>query len=365
MQEKEADFSLFGDVVRMPPLTYYRLPHASTAPSWRLHIEWLDCTAVPDCAAVPDSVAVPAASDGEEAPALEPGRDDLLLVREGAGEVLRWPDVADFESTAQGIQVRVWARPHPWLRGRLETCLLGPVLAYRLERHGLPALHASAVVLPAGQGAGSGGAVGFLAGNHAGKSTLSVSLLAAMPTAATRAAGAALLTDDILALEQVGGVWHGRPGYPQVRLWPEAVEALLGLDPELLRRVHPACSKRRVEIDFSGASDAGSSLVTAKTPAVGRFCAEARPLRALYLPRRLDAAGAAIHIELLSMQEALFELLRCSFLPPDLLAAVGLQAERLELLSRLVRDVPVKRLTYPSGYEGLPRVHEAVLADIG
>lgn len=235
------------------------------------------------------------------------------------------------------------AGPNADLRRLLELRWLGPVMALYLERSSLPVLHASAVVC-------ADQAIGFLAGSRAGKSSLAVAEILA---------GGALLSDDLVALEPGADGWRIRPSYPQMRLWPDAVARLSSRLPAArLEPVHAQTDKVRVPIAVEAGADCAAS------PGFGRFCPEVRPLCCLYLPQRLDDPEAAIRIQPLSPQEALFELLRCSFLPPDLLAAVGLQATRLEQLATLVREVPVKRLCYPTGYEHLPRVHDAVLADL-
>jgi hypothetical protein len=58
----------------------------------------------------------------------------------------------------------------------------------------------------------------------------------------------------------------------------------------------------------------------------------------------------------------LIELVRHSF-SPHLVQAAGLQPRRLDLFARLVMQVPVRRLRYPSGFERLPEVVERLLKD--
>jgi len=40
------------------------------------------------------------------------------------------------------------------------------------------------------------------------------------------------------------------------------------------------------------------------------------------------------------------------------------QPQRLDFFARMVQQVPMRRLIYPAGYEHLPRVREAVPADV-
>ena len=61
--------------------------------------------------------------------------------------------------------------------------------------------------------------------------------------------------------------------------------------------------------------------------------------------------------------EALIELIRNSF-AARIVEAMGWQRERLGKLAQLVRETPIRRLRYPSGFEHLPRVRQAILDDL-
>ncbi len=222
---------------------------------------------------------------------------------------------------------------HPDYEHLLEIRLLGPVFSYWLERQGLPTLHASAVEA-------GGRAVGFLSLNRGGKTGLAAAMMQA---------GHPLLTDDVLPLEERGGTFLGRSGYPQMRMWPDEAAHFLG-SYEHLPLVHPEVSKRRVAVGDVG-GDGG----------FGSFHETALPLAALYLPERRE--GGPIEIRPLSRGEAVIELVRHSF-SPHLVQAVGLQPARLDFFARLVRQVPVRRLAYPSGFERLPEVVEALRRDV-
>jgi hypothetical protein len=220
----------------------------------------------------------------------------------------------------------------PRLEFQVEINFLGTVLSFWLEQRGIPALHAAAVSV-------NGQAAAFLSGNRGGKSSLAAAFLQA---------GYSLLTDDILPIEPRPGNFWGRPGYPQMRLWPEEAQHFVG-DYESLPRVHPALDKRRVPVGAGG---------------FGRFCNQSQPLAALYLPqRRAPGEGNGITITPLTPRDAAVELLRRSF-SPFLVEAIGLAPRRLEIFARLVQQVPMRRLAYPGGFEHLPAVREAVLVDL-
>jgi hypothetical protein len=255
------------------------------------------------------------------------GRSRFTLARASEADVLTFASAAAFAVAPTRITYDL-VDPS-WAHG-VEIWFLGTVMAYWLERAGLPALHASAVVVPEG-------AVAFLGSGGTGKSSLALAFLKG---------GHALLTDDILAVEHRGGRWWGRPGYPQARVWADQA-AYVGADYEGLPRVQPLREKRRLPIGPGG---------------LGRFHAESAPLRALYVPARGEANGGVV-VEPIAGVEAFSELVRHSFLA-RLLQATGIQSERMERLGTLVRDLPVRRLLYPAGFEHLDAVREAVREDL-
>lgn len=258
------------------------------------------------------------------------GRAVLRVLRRGDCDLLAFPGVAEFSVG----QRRILYRPaSPQRRELIEIRLLGTVLAYFLERSGLPALHASAVDV-------GGSAVAFLGGNRSGKSGLAASLMEA---------GHALLSDDVLPVEMAEGSPVARPAYPQMRAWPDLAAHLVGSF-EGLPRVLPELDKRRIPVGEEGG--------------FGSFCPESRPLTTVYLPERLpDGAAGEIRIEPLRPRDAVVELVRASFIA-RLVEALGWQARRLDFFARLVTAVPMRRLIYPSGFEHLPGVGAAILEDL-
>jgi hypothetical protein len=176
-----------------------------------------------------------------------------------------------------------------------------------------------------------------------GKSTLAAAFLQQ---------GAALLTDDILPLEcQRDGFW-GRPGLPQLNLWPDQGAKNITDDIEKFDAVVPDESKKRVPVE------------AVKN---GAFCHEKQPLACIYIPSKFDQSSSTqsnIEITPISSAEALIELVRYSYFPPAIAEQMGWQAQRLDFFSRLVEQIPVRRLRYPVGFEHLPRVTEAVFQDL-
>lgn len=239
-------------------------------------------------------------------------------------EIFRFPYAGDFRMGAERIDGHL-----PESRLDLaELRFLGPVLSYWFERRGLPTIHASAVER-------NGRGVAVVSCHGGGKSGLAAAMVLA---------GTSLLTDDLLVMEELDGHWEARPSYPEMRMWPD--EAAHFVDsPESLPLVQSDSEKRRVAVGGGG---------------FGSFHEASVPLAAIYLASRRPEGDGGVEIRPVPRSEALIELIRHSF-SPRLVEAAGLQPDRLDRLSRLVRQVPVRRLSYPSGFERLPEVAEALL----
>lgn len=258
------------------------------------------------------------------------GRSVLDLYATGGRQILRCGGIVDFYLESSTIGYDLLDREHAYL---VELRLLGPVLAYWLECRGQLALHAAAV-------ATDDGAVAFLSGNRGGKTTLAASLMRC---------GQAMVSDDVLPVVEREESFMASPAYPQMRMWPVTAAEFLVHRPEL-ERVHPGHDKGRVPVGNGG---------------FGEFHPDALPLTCVYLPCRAGPGepGAGIDIEPLSPAEAVLELVRGSFVP-RLVEAAGLQPRRFECLARVAERVPVRRLRYPSGFERLGEVSEAILRDL-
>jgi hypothetical protein len=260
------------------------------------------------------------------------GQPRAHIYQDGPCLLLCFADIADFLVCPSSVTVTPAAGSGP---AQVRLFLLGPALAFELELLGIPCLHASAVAL-------EHGAVGFLAASTGGKSVLASSFVEA---------GATLLTDDILPLRRQGEGFVGGPGYPQMKIWPEAASELLGND-LVLDRLLPGLEKRRLPVGEQW----------------GSFCTVPQPLLALYIPTRLEssdhqASEEMIEIAPISPRDALIELVRHIFCA-RVVEALGWQPRHLGFLAELVQCVPVRRLRYPSGFEHLPGVHAAVSRDI-
>jgi hypothetical protein len=201
-----------------------------------------------------------------------------------------WPDYLPLENTT--------------------SYLVGPVLGLLLRLRGVICLHASAVAI-------GGRSVAFVGSAGAGKSTTA---------AAFSKLGCAVLSDDIVALEERDNAFYVVAGHPQVCLWPESARVLYG-SAEALPRFNPGWEKRRL-----GLGDQGT-----------RFESRALPLGAIYLlaDRRSENAPC---VEAVRPQAALLSLVAETY--ANKILDREMRAREFKLLSRLVTKVPVRRV-YP------------------
>lgn len=250
----------------------------------------------------------------------------LYIFRHDDYEVLSFSEVANFYIWPERILCHLLDTAYDYM---VELHFLGFVLSYWLERQGIPALHASAVVV-------DGCAAAFLSSNKGGKSSLAASLMQL---------GYPLLTDDILPIERCGKSFKGRSGYPQMRMWPDQAEYFLGYY-EPLEKVHPGLSKRRIPVGIDG---------------LGSFCYEAQSLGCFYLPERREVDK--VEITPFSLGEAIVALTNHSFLA-GMVEAAGWQTSRFHLFAQLAQQIPVRRIVYPDGMEHLPMVRQAILEDL-
>lgn len=259
-----------------------------------------------------------------------PNGEPLCTVyRHPEGDVVRI-GTARLEFVISGNVIR-YCIIDPQSEDSLEIIFGNIVLSLWAERSGHLALHASAVVV-------DGVCVAFSASSQAGKSSLAAGFIQA---------GCDFVTDDILGVTERDGVFVAQPGAPHMRMWPDLVSRFVG-PAEQFPRVLPGTVKRIVTV---GASGWGNAAV------------DAVPIAVLYLPQR-EPDRRTVALRALPPAEALVAVSRASFVAAMGAVFAGQQAARLALLSRLVRQVAVCELRYPSGYEHLHMVREAVQAHV-
>ena len=242
--------------------------------------------------------------------------------RQGAGYLLRFPELADFEVSADGCIVQGWPAPDV-PSPTVEHLYLNQVMPLALSRQGKLVLHGSAVDI-GGQG------IAFLGESGRGKSTLAASF-------ATE--GRRFLTDDGLQLVWVDGHCMILPSHPSIRLWEDSQDALVGESVAMAPAVSFTSKSRLL---------AGPGIA---------FCDEARPLRRLFILGEGEVETPTI--EPLRPAEALIELVKHSFLLD--IEARDMLAQHFDDLSRLAALPICYRLDYRRSYEALPSVGEAVI----
>jgi hypothetical protein len=199
------------------------------------------------------------------------GDGPALVIRRAEGWLhLEYADGVAFTVSPDGARVGcTW--PAGLSLDDAATYLTGPVLGLVLRLRGATCLHASAVEV--------GGAAVLVCGpGGAGKSTTAAALVAR---------GHTLLSDDVSPLIEAPDAVRVQPGYPLVRLWPEAGRALYGGE-TALPRLTAGWDKRYRRIDaFRG------------TPV---------PLRAIYVLAGREGEGAP-RVEPLPAAEVVLNLL--------------------------------------------------------
>ncbi|MDA1081237.1 MAG: hypothetical protein O2973_06105 [Gemmatimonadetes bacterium] len=211
--------------------------------------------------------------------------------------------------------------------------LLEPVLAFLLRCRRTLVLHASAVEM-------DGRAVAFVGPVGAGKSTIA---------AACVAAGAALLSDDVLAIRLEGGdssgQWHAHRGIGAIRLWDDGVRTLLG-DPDLVPPFSETWSKRVLDPVLLGGPAAPAEAPLALICVLGASQAAGSPL--VDAPRFEPLRGSAAFRALVTNTVA-------SFLHDD-----KRRSEELQQLAQVLEVVPVVRFTAPRGLGKLGSMPAAI-----
>lgn len=208
----------------------------------------------------------------------------------------------------------------------VDVQLLGNGFAWWLLRQGVLPFHAGAVVV-------DGEALLLIAESGVGKSTLLASLIKA---------GVPLLADDFVALRPAaGGGFLAAPAYPQLRLWPETIERFVG-PVRGFPGVLPGNRKRRVPVGHGW----------------GRFFELSVPVARICLLQR-EPAATQVRSDRLTGHEAFMTLLTAILLGPNLGAEA--QLPLWSAVRRAAEQIPLRRVTYPSGWEWLPALQRAVL----
>jgi hypothetical protein len=241
--------------------------------------------------------------------------------------VFRYSDGTEFFISARGDQI--WTTWHaPYTIEDMATYLLGPILGYVLRLRGTVALHASAVAV-------DGQAVAFVGGAGAGKST----------TAACFALkGFSILADDVSAIDHERDVFHVRPAYPHLRLWPASVASLLG-GAEALRPITPNWDKRDFPLQEHRA-----------------FGTSPLPLAAVYIFGDRVNEDRAPYVESINPREAFISLVGNTY--GNTLLDPAMRAHEFDVLTQMTSQVPVRRVVPHDSHQLIDRLCDTILDDL-
>ena len=152
-----------------------------------------------------------------------------------------------------------------------------------------------------------------------------------------------MLSDDIVALVEHEQQFHVYPAYPSVNLWPDSVEMLYG-SADALPPIANDWDKR-----FLALADSGPS----------RFERRRLPIGAIYVFD--EAAGSSQCLESVSKKDALMMLVANTYATNFLDAKQ--RAGEFEVLSRLVAQVPVRRVNARRGLVSIGELCELIYKD--
>lgn len=242
--------------------------------------------------------------------------------RTDTGYLLRFPDLADFQVSADGLTVTCY--PAPEVTDETPQHLyLNQVLPLVLSKLGKLVFHASAVEV-------ADGAVAFVAESGRGKSTLAASFATG---------GFRFLTDDGLVVEVCGNGYQVLPSHPSIRLWEDSQEALVAAGAATAPPLHFTSKSRFL---------AGVDIA---------FCEQPRPLRRVYFLG--DGSAPALTFQRMSAAEALVEWVKHSFLLD--VEEQPMLASHFDQVAKLANQPIYYRLDYPRRFEELARVRQAII----
>ncbi|MBD2182649.1 serine/threonine protein kinase [Planktothrix sp. FACHB-1355] len=235
-------------------------------------------------------------------------RTEFIVDRSGTEIWATWPDNLSLEDTA--------------------TYLLGPILGFLLRLRGVVCLHASSVQV-------GDKCIAIVGPAGAGKSTT---------VAAFAKAGFPILSDDVLPLLARHNSYLVQSAYPRVRLWPKSVEILYGM-PDALPCLTPNWDKRYLDLTQAGYEFRHQSL----------------PLGAIYMLGDRITSSAAPFIETVPAHTGLITLVANTY--ASNLIDKSMRGQEFDLLSRVVTNVPLRRVTPHADPVYLSKLCDLILED--
>jgi hypothetical protein len=236
-----------------------------------------------------------------------------------------YADATEFLVDCAGTEV--WADwSAPLTLEDTSTYLLGPVMGFVMLLRGIVCLHASAIAV-------DGKAIALLGPAGSGKSTTA---------AAFSERGYSILAEDVVTLDDRGEQFLVRPGYPCIRLWPASVKALYGSENHL-PKLTPNWDKCYLDLTERA------------------FSAEPLPLAAIYHLRERRHDAVAPFVETLDRSEGLLSLIANTYATK--LMDKQMRAREFKLLTRVLNNVPLRRVTPHADPARIPELCDTILSD--
>lgn len=235
-------------------------------------------------------------------------------------------EILDVEIAPDGKKIWItWANlPLAEVTAILIGCILGTAL--RLQ--GKICLHSSVIKV-------DNCAIAIIGAKGAGKSTTA---------AAFAKRGYPILADDIAVLADYGDSFLVQPGYPRLRLWKSAVNAVYGSEAEL-SRVFRQTDKHFVELHQNNTS-------------AWCFHSQPLPLAAIYILGERQQSLVTPSVETVTPQVGLMHLITHRY-PQSLKLQQDMQRREFAVLGRLAAAVPMRHLHREDNLAELGKVCEA------
>src|SRR5215216_3185395 len=254
----------------------------------------------------------------------ECGEPALRVFRVLDGKYYRFCYADETEFVVDKAGTEVWAAwREPLTLEDTSTYLLGPVMGFVMLLRGVVCFHASAVAI-------GNEAIALLGPAGSGKSTTA---------AAFSDRGYSILAEDVVTLDDRVDHFLVRPAYPCIRLWPASVKELYGSETQL-PKLTPNWDKRRLDLSE-------------------RFQGQPLPLAAIYLLGERSDDPAAPFVELLDMSEGLMSLVANTYATK--LMDKQMRAREFDLLTRVLNNVPLRRVTPHADPARIPELCDSIL----
>jgi hypothetical protein len=214
----------------------------------------------------------------------------------------------------------------------LHSYFVGPVLGCVLRLRGILCLHASVVKI-------DDRAVAILGRKKSGKSTCAAGLTQM---------GAALLSDDMAVLSPKNDGFLVHPGYPQIRLWPQSIEAIYPGRGDL-PKVYSHREKRYLPLGV-------------ESPAAATFWPRASPLSVIYVLEEIEDPRTGPRVEAVAPQDKAIALIRNTF--GSYVVSDENRTNEFQLVAQLSRTIPIRRLVFARNLTRLAAQTRAILEDV-